>query len=431
MQDIKTQIKNGITLHTIKTDKFKTNLMAIFFTTNLNKENVTKNALISLLLRRGTKNIPSQDELSKKLEEMYGGAFDCGLDKIGNNQVFKFYVETINDEFIPQSNNKMWKEAIKLMLEISFNPYTENESFKQEYFEQEKKTLTQLIEGRKDNKAQYALNRCIEEMYKDEPFGIYKYGTIEDIEKIDNKELYAYYKELIQNCKIDIFVSGNLPEKEEIEQLIKEDENIEKLKEREAKYDPIKIEERKKTDNNEKVVEESLEVTQGKLVLGLEVNIKDEEEKYATIIYNGILGGSAASKMFQNVREKAHLAYVASSSYMRHKNTIFINSGIEISNYEKALKIIKEQIKDMEEGNFTDDDIKEAKKVITEGVKTVYDEQDSQITYYFGQEVSEAQEVSIDEYMKKIENVTREDIIKIAKAVKVDTIYFLTNKEVG
>lgn len=425
MQDTKTKIKDGITLHTINTDKFKTDLIAMFLTTELSKENVTKNALISLLLRRGTMKFPSQEELSKKLEEMYGGSFDCGLDKIGNNQVFKLYIETIDDEFIPQSTNKMWKESLKLILEVVLNPYIENGAFKQEYFEQEKKTLTQLIEGRKDNKAQYALNRCVEEMYKDEPFGIYKFGTVEDIEKLDNKSLYEYYQELIQNCKIDIFVSGNIQEKE-IEELVKDDENIKKLKEREAKYYPVKIE-KKKSDNKEKVVEESLEVTQGKLVLGLNVNIEDEDKKYATIVYNAILGGTPNSKMFQNVREKSHLAYIASSSYMRHKNTIFVNSGIEISNYEKALKIMKEQIKDMEEGKFTEEELKEAKKVIIEGAKTLYDEQDSQITYCFGQEIATSNDVSIEEYMKKIEAISMEDVLEIAKVVKIDTIYFLKN----
>ena len=426
MKDIKTEIKKGIKLHTINIDKFKTNLIAMFFTTDLNKENATKNALISLLLRRGTKNIPSQDELSKKLEGMYGGYFDCGLDKIGNNQVFKFYIETINDEFLPQSSEEMWKEAIKLILEIALNPLEQNGTFKQEYFEQEKNTLTQIIEGRKDNKAQYALNRCIEEMYKDEPFGLYKYGAIEDIQKIENKELYEHYKQLIQNCKIDIYVSGNIPENEKILNLINEDENVKRLQEREAKYSPVKIEKRN-TSGNEKIIEESMEVTQGKLVLGLDIDIEKEQEKYNAVVYNAILGGSANSKMFQNVREKAHLAYVASSSYLRHKNTIFINSGIEIGNYEKALKIIREQVKDVEEGNFTDTDLKEAKKVITEGLKTVYDEQDSQITYCFGQEMTEAEDVSLEEYMNKIESVTREDVINVAKSININTIYFLKN----
>ena len=126
MEDIQTQIKKGIKLHTIKIDKFKTNLIAVFLTTDLSRENVTKNALISLLLRRGTATIPSQDELNKKLEEMYGSSFDCGLDKIGNNQVFKFYIETINDQYIPQSDEQMWKKAIKLMLRSMANEMKQN-----------------------------------------------------------------------------------------------------------------------------------------------------------------------------------------------------------------------------------------------------------------------------------------------------------------
>ena len=118
MEEKKIQIKKGIELHVIETEKFKTNLMALFLTTKLDKENVTKNALISLLLRRGTKNIQTQEELSKKLEEMYGGTGDCGIDKMGNNQVLKFYIETINDEFLPQSAEKMWKESLELLLEM-------------------------------------------------------------------------------------------------------------------------------------------------------------------------------------------------------------------------------------------------------------------------------------------------------------------------
>ena len=426
MESTKIDIQKGIRLHTIKTDKFKTDLISVFLTTELNKENVTKNALISLLLRRGTRKIISQQELSKKLEEMYGGWFDCGLDKMGNNQVLKFYIETIDDKFIPQSDEKVWKEALELILEIALDPYVENEAFKEEYFEQEKNTLKQLIEARKDNKAQYALNRCIEEMFKGEPFGIYKYGNLEDVDKIDNKELYNYYKELVQSCKIDIFFSGNIENEEEITQMIKDNETIQKLKEREPKYVPVAIEEKKKVEN-EKVVEESMEVAQGKLVLGLNINIDDEEQKYAAIIYNAILGGTANSKMFQNVREKAHLAYVASSSYLRHKNTIFVNSGIEIANYEKALKIIKEQIEDMKKGEFTEEDVVDAKKIVVEGMKNVYDEQDTQIVFYFGQEISKQKEISVEENIQKIEEVKKEDILKVANEINIDTIYFLKN----
>ena len=97
-----TEIKKGIKMHCIKTDKFKTNLIAVFLTTKLNRENVTKNALVSTVLRRGSKNMNTQEEISKQMEEMYGASFDCGLDKTGDNQVLKFYIEVLNDKFLPK-----------------------------------------------------------------------------------------------------------------------------------------------------------------------------------------------------------------------------------------------------------------------------------------------------------------------------------------
>ena len=421
MQYQEKEIKKGIKFHKIYTDKFKTNLIAVFLTTKLTRENVTKNALISTILRRGSKNMNTQEEISKQMEEMYGAGFDCGLDKTGDNQVLKFYIENINDEFIPQHNENMLKSAIEKLLEIVFNPYIENGEFKKEYVEQEKANIKQKIEGKIDNKARYALNRCIEEMYKNEPFGLFKFGYVEDLEEINGKNLYEYYQDLIKNCKIDIFVSGILPEN--IEQLIEENENIASLQERQADYVIPEIT-KKETNQKENVVTESMEVTQGKLVLGLDINLENEEQKYDALLYNSILGGTANSKMFQNVREKAHLAYVASSSYSRQKSNIFINCGIEIENYEKALEIVKKQIEDMKKGDFTEEDIQNAKKGIISTIDLIDDEQDTAITYYFGQELSE-HKIGSDEYKEKIEKIEKNDIVKIANSISINTVYFL------
>ena len=416
-----TEIKKGIKMHCIKTDKFKTNLIAVFLTTKLNRENVTKNALVSTVLRRGSKNMQTQEDISKQMEEMYGASFDCGLDKTGDNQVLKFYIEVLNDNFLPRTNEDLLESAVKNMLEIVFDPYTENESFKEEYVEQEKNNIQKIIEGKIDNKARYALDRCIEEMYKDQPFGLYKFGYIEDLKDLNGKNLYEYYKKLIDECKIDIFVSGNIDD--EIEKKISENENIQKLVSREANYVQPMIA-NKEIKDKENIVTESMEVTQGKLVLGLDVDIDKEDLKYDTLIYNSLLGGTATSKMFQNVREKAHLAYVASSSYLRNKNNIFINCGIDIPNYEKALELIREQIEDMKKEDFTEEEIQNAKKGIIATIKTIEDEQDTEVSYYFGQELSN-QKVSVKEYIDKIEKVNKKNIIDIANKITINTIYFL------
>ena len=415
-------IKNGIKLHTIKTEKFKTNLIAVMLTTKLDRKNITKNALIPAVLRRGTKFMQTQEEINKKMEDMYGASFDCGLDKTGDNQILKFYMETVNNEFLPQDAENMIKSSIEKIFEIIFNPYLENGVFKKEYVEQEKENIKQIIDGKIDSKARYALDRCIEEMYKNEPFGLYKFGYVEDLKDINEKNLYEYYLELIKTCKIDIYISGIVDEN--IHNIIKQNENIEKLEERKPDFKEFELV--KKENEEAKEIQESMEVTQGKLILGLDVNILDKDARYKIMIYNSLLGGSANSKLFQNVREKASLAYTASSSYYRFENNIFINCGIDIPNYQKALEIIKKQIEDMKNGDFTDEEIENAKNGIIASIKTIDDEQDTEITYYFGQELS-GTKTSLEEYIENIQKVNKADVLEVAKQISINTIYFLKN----
>ena len=420
----KINIKKGIDLHLIETNKFKTNLLAVFLTTPLQKETVTKNALIPAVLRRGSQNMKTQDEISIALEEMYGASFDCGIDKIGDDQILKFYLETINNEFLPEQEDNL-KKAIDILLEVVFSPLLENNHFNNEYVEGEKNNLKQVIEGRKDSKASYALERCVEEMYKNNPYSLYKYGNTEDLKNINADNLYEQYKALINNCKIDIFISGDI--KENVKEDVFNNENIEKLNAREAKYIINNKENRKKEEKQEQEVSDSMDVNQGKLIIGLDVLQENDNDKYTALVYNAILGGTPTSKMFQNVREKNSLAYTASSSFIRQKANIFIKCGIDIPNYKKALEIIKEQLEYMKKGEFTDANIDEAKNNIISTIKFIPDEQDTELMYYFSQELS-GYEMSYENYINKVNEIKKEDIIELAKRIQINTIYFLTNK---
>ena len=422
-------MKKGIKLHKINTNKFKTNLISIFLSIPLTRENVTKNALLSSVLRRGCQKYKTQEEISRKLEEMYGAGFNCGLDKLGKNHVLKFYIESINDEFLPQDGENMLKQSIEILSEIVFNPLTENNGFNEEYINQEKENVKQIIEGKKDNKARYALFRCVEEMYKEKPEGLYKYGYVEDLDNIDSQNLYEYYKELINTCKIDIFVSGKIKNMG-IEDLIDQNKNISELKERDAKYSINKPEE-KKSIQEVRNIEEKLDVTQGKIVIGYDVEVSKEEIenkkfRYIGMLYNAILGGTATSKLFQNVREKASLAYTTSSSFSYYTGNIFVNAGIEIDNFEKAINIIKEQIESMKKGDFSEEDIENAKKTIVSNIAGISDEQDTEIIYFLGQELCNSS-VSLEEYAKFIQSVNKNEIEDFAQKVKVNTVYFLRN----
>ena len=415
-----TDIKEGIRLHKIKTNKYKTNLMSVFLTSKLSKEDITKKALILTVLRRGTNNLKTQEEINKKLEELYGASFDCGIDKLGDKHVLKFYVESLNEQYLYQKEDILNK-SLNILFDIVFNPLLENGSFRQEYIDEEKQNLRIIIDGQKDNKAAYATQRCIEEMYKDKPYGLYKYGYIDDLEKIDNKNLYEAYLNLIKTCKIDIFVSGDFDDKI-LEEKIKSNKQISKLEARKIEY--LEQESESSNTQEENVVKENMQISQGKLNIGLDVL---SDNKSAVSVYNAVLGGGANSKLFQNVREKASLAYSAGSIYIKPKNKIIIKTGIEHKNYEKALQIIKEQIDDMKNGKFSDEDILHAKELIIASFKAMQDEQDSEISFYFGREIQKESK-DIDEQIKEISEVTKQDIVDVANQIKINTIFFLTKE---
>ena len=386
----------------IKTNRFKTNLYAIFLTIPMKKEDATINSLIPAVLRRGTEKYPTQLEIEKRLEEMYGASFNCGVDKIGNYQVLKFYIEGLSDEYTEEKQN------IEVLLkEIIYSPILENGYFKKEYVEQEKENLKLIIESRKDNKARYAYERCIEEMFENEPYGVYKYGTVEDVEKITPESLYNQYKKILKNAQIDAFGCGNQLEEIEI-----------------PHKNTIEIK-NTRHENKHKEIKEKADVTQGKLIIGLDT---PEENKPAITMYNAILGGGANSKLFQNVREKASLAYSAGSSYIRRINSIFIKTGIKNENYEKTLEIIKKQLQDMKQGNITDKEFRDAKQLIISSLKLIPEQQEDLIAFTYDQKIF-GENQSIDEYISNISKVTKENVIEIAQKIDIDTIYFLYGEE--
>lgn len=394
----------------IETKKFKTNVYALYLTIPLTKENVTYNALIPTVLKRGCEKYNNQLEISKKLEEMYDATFGIGITKVGNNEVLKFYLESLNNNYLP-NNEDLSKTSIEMLLNIVMKPYLVNGKFDDDYVEQEKENLKKVIESRKDNKDTYATNRLLEEMFKEEPYGLYKFGNIDEIDNITSEKLYEKYKELIKNSEKYLYIVGD------VENLNIESYNIDEKEITISKEFPVKVSEK------ENIVKEQMDVTQGKLVIGLNTPNNKQE---VIALYNTILGKGANSKLFLNVREKEGLAYSAGSTYLKRNNAIIISTGIEVSKYNKAIEVIKNQLKDMEDGNITEKEMKDAKQFINAGLNLINESSENMIEYRFDKDLYN-EEIDIEKYRKEIEEIKKEDIVKVAQQIKIDTIYFLGN----
>lgn len=396
------------------TNKYKTNELAIFLTLPLKRETITKNALLPKVLSRGTQNLKDQVEISKRLENMYGANLNCGIDKAGDYCILKFYIQSIGNNYV-LNNENLIQDGINLLLDIVFNPLIEDGKFSDKIVEQEKENLLKIIQSKKDNKEKYAFNRCIEEMFKNEPYGLYKFGYEEELKDINSQNLYEYYKEMLKQCRIDIFVYGMDAEKIQIPKELETLGNIDIVNNKEENQQNIK--------EQPQLIRESADVTQGKLIIGLNVPNSD---KFAATMYNIVLGGGANSKIFQNVREKQGLAYSAGSVYIRRKDAIFIRTGIELQNFEKTLQVIKEQLEAIKNGDVTEDEINAGRELIIASLRMIQESQEDTISFNFDQELF-GENLSIDKYIEKLQNVTKNDIIETAKNVKINTIYYLEN----
>ncbi len=413
------KIGNGIYLNIVETDKFKSNLISYYFIQPLERDEATKNALIPVILKRGTKDFKTSLLIEKELESMYGASYSGAINKRGERHVLRFTMEWANGKYIEDKEHNY--KAVEMLRNIIFDPYLENELFKKEYLDQEKENHKNRIESKINDKRSYAVNRCIEEMCKDEKFSIYQLGYVEDLEHIDEKNLYEQYRKVLDTSQIEIYYVGNLDESL-LDYLIKNN-SIERKNVVDIPRETIVSSVQQK-----KMVSEKLDVNQGKLVIGYRTGIAFEDELYnGLLLASDILGGGPNSKLFKNVREAESLAYYVSSSVLKYKSLLLIDGGIEFENYHKTVDIINKQLDDLKAGMFTDDDIEISKKSIKTSTESIKDSPFLISEFFLSQEIAKDKR-DLKEVLEDFSKVSREEIIEAAKKIAIDTIYFMEGK---
>ena len=421
---ITSELGNGIKLHVRPTEKFKAVVVNLLIHQNLTPENATRTALLPMVLRRGCRSLPTALDLTRKLDGLYGAEIRTDILKKGERQLVSFVLEIINERFLP-SWEGILGQGLEVLACVVSDPVVQDGGFRPDYAEQEKVNLRRLIEGLINDKRQYAVARCIQEMCRDENFGIYKYGRVEDIEGLEPVGLYEYYRRLLRENPIDLFVVGDV-DPAEIRSLAEKAFGFSRSGGLKVEVGPVEH----PVSEVRRVVERQ-DVTQGKLTLGLRTNTpRRSRDFYPLAVANGVLGGYAHSKLFQNVREKASLAYYAYSNLEVTKGLMIIGSGIEFANYERALKIILEQIDDLKAGKITDYELDSTKKAMVKDIRVAADNPAQEISLHLDGLINDRVE-SVEEKIAAIQKVTPDDVVRAAGQIRLDTVYFLRDREGG
>lgn len=411
-----------IRLHVMPTDRFKTYAISAYIGTPLTEERVTPTALTPFVLRRGTEKLPETKAFRERLDDLYGAGFGFDIYKRGDNQIVQFRMDLIDDRYVHGASGLL-KDGLQFLGDAITRPFTDNGVFSARYTDAEKRTLRKRLEAIVNDKIRYAAERCIEEMCKDEPYRLHPLGKLDAIDAITPEALYANYTRWLAESPIDLYVVGRTT-LEEVKQLVQEAFRLSGTASASYTMSPAHM----KVQEVRTVVEE-LEVSQGKLNMGLRVNTAYGNPDYAAaLVYNGILGGYPHSKLFTNVREKASLAYYASSRLDGHKGILTIQSGIEIANYEKAVAIIREQLEAIREGTVSEVEYSQTLAMIRNQLREIQDSAFEMVAFDFNS-ILTGHERSVPGLIREVEQVDVEAIRKIASKTELDTIYFLTSRK--
>ena len=411
----------GFQLHTVKTEKFKTNNIVVKWRTPITKENVTHRALLPYVMQNSTEKYPTTAKLRSYVEELYGATFFIDLAKKGEYHIVSFSLEIVNEKFLSDPT-PLLKKGLEFLSEVIFHPNVADNGFDQNVIENEKRALKQRIQSIYDDKMRYSNQRVIDVMCENEPYALSVYGEKEEVDSITPQSLFSYYQKALTEDQVDLYMVGDINE-EEVASYIEE---LFPFKERTAKS----IDRRTPHETREvKEVREVQDIKQGKLNMGFRTQIVyGDPEYFALQVLNGIYGGFSHSKLFINVREKESLAYYAASRLESHKGLLLVMSGIDNQNYEKAVKIIKEQMDLMKNGEFSDQEIMQTKAVIHNQMLETLDTSRGMIELFHHNSVSDKY-VAMGEWLQQMSKVSKEEIIEAAKKIELDTVYFLTGSE--
>jgi len=413
---------NGMNVHILQTEKFKTTTIVTMIEQELSKETVTKTALLAMVMKRATARFKETKKLREYLDFLYGAIFDVDVTKKGERQILQIYMEVPNEKYLAEASTLL-EEAIQFVGDMLTRPCVENGAFLSKYVTQEKETLRKRIESLIDDKMKYANQRVTEEMCKDEPFALLVQGSAEDLPAITGEELYQHFQEITSSNPINLFVVGDV-DTDLVNKAIETHIPLKRNNVKELKStSPIKDVEK------ERSVVDRLDVSQAKLNIGCRTNISYKDDDYpALLLYNGILGGFPHSKLFVNVREKASLAYYAVSRLESHKGIMMIMSGIEAKNYEQAVEIIKAQMDLMRQGKISEEELSQTRATLTNQFRELLDSARMMIEFTYNGVVS-GRKRQLEEMLQAFETVTLDDIKRVADKVKIDMIYLLRDKK--
>ena len=407
----------SVTLHRWGDPRFKTMKLSVNLIVPLRQETAAIYGILPGIITRATREYPTYQSLNRRLSELYGASLGAGARKIGGHQVLTFSVGGIANRYAFDGDD-MLRELSDLLFSALFDPLKDGEGlFPKEHFLQEQRQLLEMKDAEFSDKITYAHRRCDELLFAGQDAALDRYGSREEIAALDPQGLPDAWERLLREARAEVFVLGDChPDRDALAHRFAGVG-------REAAVGPVPF---RAPEEVVRVVDEQ-PVTQSKLSLGFRVDA-DPADHLLYRLMSAVLGGVPSSKLFRNVREKMSLCYYCSSSFTPAGRALFIESGVETGNLQRAEEEILRQLKDLQDGDLKEEELTSAKLALCNSCRSVGDSLGAVQNWYLGRIFLGSAE-SPEEACGKLMSCTREQVVEAARKLELGVVYSLRGKE--
>lgn len=405
-------------LFVIETDKFKFSSLTMLFRVPSELNDVAYNNLLLSVLLRGTTEHPTVGDINRYLDGLYSMTVSARRYSLSEDHFLGLTCEMLEKRFVYDGVD-LGKKAVEFAEELIYEPLTDkNGALRGDYVESEKNNIINSLKAQRNNAKSYASLRCREYLTEGEAGHITIEELIEQTQNITAQDLTEYYRKVTRNCGYVCFYIGN--GKESV---------IEALSTFLSKHQtdsvfPTHIElKRAALPDHVKVNSEQMPISQSKLSLGYRTDVIGKDaDIYAMQMLCEIFGGSPASKLFMNVREKLGLCYYCSASYSVYSGVIMVNSGIDHDKAELAEESIDRELEDIVRGNISSTELNAAKLSLKFGYSQIADSTASLENFYLGRWLT-VPGITVKDVIDGIDKVTKDDIVKAASRIKKGSVF--------
>ena len=416
------QLRPGIWLNLVQTDRFKTGCFSFNLLRPLTMEAAAPNALLPSVLLRGSREYPDMQQIYQRLDTLDGGSCGSLVRKKGEVQSVGLYADFLEDRYAEEE--PVFAQMMSFIRGLLFEPCEGTDGFVEDYVAGEALNLSNTIDSRINEKRAYAVSRLLKHMCAGETYAVPRLGEKETLETVTGRTLFDRWQDLLKTSPVELFYLGQQP-KEAV--LAVMDQLVECLPERQDAAMPTTS--MVMPQRPVQYVEEAMDVTQGKLTIGLRTPITVLDSRYpAMMLLNTVYGAGMTSKLFEKIREEQSLCYYANSSMDKFKGVMVVGSGIEFANYEVARDGILHQLDLCKQGEITENELESARKYLLSALRTGNDSPGRLDDFAIGQSIA-GLTGTMEDLAAQLRTVTKEQVVEAANTLTLDTVYFLKGVE--